>query len=252
MACLPPRRPTSPTSPTISRRTDRRRPDSDDGHGASAQDRTRPCIRCSADSAPAQPESGICPGMLDDHQADQYTVIRRIRFDKDRYAAIVNKLKAILVDLERSDLPRQPLNVLEATLSFVPSSTTRVEVVDVSLFDHLKLTGALGACIWHYLQPRTKRLQVSAVRQAEHLLQQKKPSCSQLSTSQASGLHLHDPFLGCREDTTCPQLLPADRASHRRASCAGGSQPRESLLRRRARTAAQHGVRAEIRRTVRA
>lgn len=95
----------------------------------------------------------FAPEMLDDRKPINIPSPRRIEFDKDRYAAIVNKLKAILVDLERSDTYLASLlNVLEATLSFVPSSTDASEVVDVSLFDHLKLTGALGACIWHYLQ----------------------------------------------------------------------------------------------------
>ena len=34
------------------------------------------------------------------------------------------------------------LEVLEANLTFVPSSTAKGEVADISLFDHLKLTGA--------------------------------------------------------------------------------------------------------------
>ncbi len=43
------------------------------------------------------------------------------------------------------------LEILEACLTYVPSSTSLEEVADISLFDHCKLTAALGCCILHYL-----------------------------------------------------------------------------------------------------
>lgn len=133
--------------------TDRRKADSDDGHGASTWDPDTPLYSMFNRFGSGTANLAFAPEMLDDRKPINIPSPRRIEFDKDRYAAIVNKLKAILVDLERSDTYLASLlNVLEATLSFVPSSTDASEVVDVSLFDHLKLTGALGACIWHYLQ----------------------------------------------------------------------------------------------------
>jgi len=44
------------------------------------------------------------------------------------------------------------LEVLEATLSFVPSSTAKGELADISLFDHVKLTAAVNSCIYQYLE----------------------------------------------------------------------------------------------------
>lgn len=44
------------------------------------------------------------------------------------------------------------LEVLEANLSYIPSSTSKGEVADVSLFDHVKITAGIGACIYQYLQ----------------------------------------------------------------------------------------------------
>lgn len=43
------------------------------------------------------------------------------------------------------------LEILEATLSFIPSSTSKNEVPDISLYDHMKLTAGIGCCIYQYL-----------------------------------------------------------------------------------------------------
>lgn len=43
------------------------------------------------------------------------------------------------------------LELCEAYLSYIPSSTYRGEVADISLFDHSKITAALAACIALYL-----------------------------------------------------------------------------------------------------
>jgi len=48
------------------------------------------------------------------------------------------------------------LELCEAYLSFVPSSTFQGEVADISLFDHAKLTAALAACIVRYLQSQER------------------------------------------------------------------------------------------------
>ncbi len=44
------------------------------------------------------------------------------------------------------------LEILEANLSLVPSSTAKDELADISLYDHLKLTAALSSCMFDYLQ----------------------------------------------------------------------------------------------------
>ena len=42
-------------------------------------------------------------------------------------------------------------------MSFVPSSTSAEEVADVSLYDHSKLTAALGCCILQYLEAQGEK-----------------------------------------------------------------------------------------------
>lgn len=46
------------------------------------------------------------------------------------------------------------LEILEANLSLIPSSTAKDELADISLYDHLKLTAALSSCMFDYLQER--------------------------------------------------------------------------------------------------
>ncbi|MBQ9030231.1 MAG: type III-A CRISPR-associated protein Cas10/Csm1 [Parasporobacterium sp.] len=44
------------------------------------------------------------------------------------------------------------LSAFEQTCSYVPSSTSKGEVADISLYDHIKLTGAFNSCIYQYLK----------------------------------------------------------------------------------------------------
>lgn len=46
------------------------------------------------------------------------------------------------------------LNLLEASMDFMPSSTDMEEVADISLFDHMKLTAAFAMAIQQYLEDR--------------------------------------------------------------------------------------------------
>lgn len=46
------------------------------------------------------------------------------------------------------------LNILEATVSDIPSSTNTSELVDVSLYDHAKTTAGLAACIYDCFEER--------------------------------------------------------------------------------------------------
>jgi CRISPR-associated protein Csm1 len=48
--------------------------------------------------------------------------------------------------------PNELLKLLEATLSYVPSSTAVGEVCDISLYDHQKITAALAVCMLHYFK----------------------------------------------------------------------------------------------------
>ena len=75
-----------------------------------------------------------------------------VKYDEAFYYRILDNIKDCLKGIRYEDNYLNSLQeVLEANLSFVPSSTSKREVADISLFDHVKLTAALGGCIYEYL-----------------------------------------------------------------------------------------------------
>ena len=72
--------------------------------------------------------------------------------------ASVSEYQDLYQHLEANFLRRSPgkmqlnelLRVLEALLSYVPSSTARAEAADISLYDHLRLTAAYAASMYRY------------------------------------------------------------------------------------------------------
>ena len=69
------------------------------------------------------------------------------------YSKIISNIKEGLSAIELTDeYVNSLLGVLEANLSFVPSSTSTKQVADISLYDHVKITAAIGGCILEYLK----------------------------------------------------------------------------------------------------
>lgn len=77
---------------------------------------------------------------------------KAVAYDKQFY---VRCLDSVRDNLRGLCLNEQYINslleLLEAHLTYVPSSTSLKETADISLFDHCKLTAALGCCILEYL-----------------------------------------------------------------------------------------------------
>lgn len=63
-----------------------------------------------------------------------------------------NLLQILKENLNDIDSVNSLLQLLEATTSFIPSSTNTLEVADISLYDHLKLTGAIASCMYNYFE----------------------------------------------------------------------------------------------------
>ncbi|MBR2216158.1 MAG: type III-A CRISPR-associated protein Cas10/Csm1 [Selenomonadaceae bacterium] len=73
-------------------------------------------------------------------------------FEAADYGKILTRLTDTIKGLTwTADYVHSLLEVLEATLLFVPSSTNRREVADVSLYDHAKLTAAVALAMIDYL-----------------------------------------------------------------------------------------------------
>lgn len=78
---------------------------------------------------------------------------RKSPVSASEYAALLRVLRRGLHDVELSvDWVDSLLCLLESCMANVPSSTYTGESPDISLYDHLKLTAAVSACISEYLQ----------------------------------------------------------------------------------------------------
>lgn len=95
------------------------------------------------------------PGDLKNDGKINYPVKERTDFSESRYNQILANISDNLKGIEWDKAYiNSLLEVMEANLSFVPSSTSKSEVSDISLYDHLKLTAAAASCIYEYLQER--------------------------------------------------------------------------------------------------
>lgn len=74
-------------------------------------------------------------------------------FAASDYDAVLRNITENLRGLEWKETYLHSLmDSLEANLSFVPSSTNKNEVADISLYDHMKLTAAFASAIMAYLE----------------------------------------------------------------------------------------------------
>lgn len=73
-------------------------------------------------------------------------------FDEIFYGKIVNEIENNLLGITwDNNYLNSLLEVLEVQLSYIPSSTMKSEVADISLYDHVKLTAAIAASIKEWL-----------------------------------------------------------------------------------------------------
>ena len=93
------------------------------------------------------------PKMLEVEKGINYPQENSRKFDKPFYDEVARKIKENIEKREfSSEYVNSLLEVLEATCSYVPSSTNMSELSDISLFDHVKMTAAIATCIYHYLE----------------------------------------------------------------------------------------------------
>lgn len=94
-------------------------------------------------------------GMLGDGKGINYPTETKEKFDEHFYLTVKQNLLENLRGIEWTDgYINSLLEILEANLSYVPSSTAKDEAADISLFDHVKLTAAVGSCIYDYLNEK--------------------------------------------------------------------------------------------------
>ncbi len=95
------------------------------------------------------------PKMLFDEDGINYPIDTPKPFDESFYSKVKDRILDNLRGLEwTQDYVNSLLEVLEGTLTYVPSSTSKNELADISLFDHVKITAAVASCIHRYLEER--------------------------------------------------------------------------------------------------
>lgn len=93
------------------------------------------------------------PGSLKVEDGIHYPVKEKHFFDESRYQKMLQDISENLKGFQwKEEYINSVLEVLEANLSYVPSSTAGQEPADISLFDHVKLTAAVAGCLNQYLE----------------------------------------------------------------------------------------------------
>lgn len=92
------------------------------------------------------------PGDMEDKGNVNYPTPEKRSFSKEFYMKIRQR---VLDNFKGMDWNDEYLNsllaVMESNLTYVPSSTSKGELSDISLFDHVKLTAAIASCMYDYL-----------------------------------------------------------------------------------------------------
>lgn len=98
------------------------------------------------------------PRELDPAADNIFAQVDRQAFTAGQYSGILRRFEETLSVLTFDETYMQSLlNLVEATASFIPSSTNMKEVVDISLYNHMKLTAGLAAAIHDYLNAATRK-----------------------------------------------------------------------------------------------
>ncbi len=81
-----------------------------------------------------------------------YPTEEPVAMDGGFYSKIIRDISGHLKGIRYSEeYLNSLLSILEANLSYIPSSTSKRELADISLYDHIKMTAAVALCIEQYL-----------------------------------------------------------------------------------------------------
>ena len=91
--------------------------------------------------------------MLNPDNGINYPVSESVTMDESFYSQVVDRIRDNLNGIELSDeYINSILSVLEAGLSFIPSATSKRQLADISLYDHVKMTAAVAECCYQYME----------------------------------------------------------------------------------------------------
>ncbi|MCD8180961.1 MAG: type III-A CRISPR-associated protein Cas10/Csm1 [Firmicutes bacterium] len=81
-----------------------------------------------------------------------YPSTDEMKFLPEQYSKICSNIQDSLKGIQyNGEYINSLLEIMEANCSFVPSSTNLGEIADISLYDHCKITAAVGSCIYDWL-----------------------------------------------------------------------------------------------------
>lgn len=94
-------------------------------------------------------------GFLDVDQIN-YPIDQADNYTEEFYEKLILHIRENLEGISFSrEYVNSFLEVVEANMNFVPSSTNQKEQADISLYDHSKMTAALGCCIYDFIKEKT-------------------------------------------------------------------------------------------------
>ena len=95
--------------------------------------------------------------VLNPKEEINYPTEKMVSMDEHFYKTVVGNIINNLLGIElKEEYVNSLLSVLEANLSYIPSSTSKRELADISLFDHVKITAAVASCVEQYLKERSE------------------------------------------------------------------------------------------------
>lgn len=91
--------------------------------------------------------------VLDTDSDINFPTDKPVAMDENFYKEIIHNITDNLWRISFSEsYINSLLSVLEGNLSYIPSSTSKRELADISLYDHIKITAAVAQCIEQYLE----------------------------------------------------------------------------------------------------
>lgn len=96
------------------------------------------------------------PMVMEEMAAVNMPTDTEIPFDQSFYHRVQTDLLDTLKGIEHMNdgYVHSLLSAMEAYLNYIPSSTAKDELADISLYDHVKMTAAYSSCIYQYLSEK--------------------------------------------------------------------------------------------------
>ncbi len=93
--------------------------------------------------------------ILDVRSGINYPSEDPVSMNQGFYRQVIQNITENLRNIEyTTEYVNSLLSILETNLTYIPSSTSKKELADISLYDHLKLTAAAARCMQEYLDDR--------------------------------------------------------------------------------------------------